>query len=167
MCADAKIRHLSINKRCRIQPLILLCALFLPDNILFLLSSVMSIIPQQETSENYNGDFVRTQDSWIIPQQETSENYNCVLYLLFADTIIPQQETSENYNTSLAPLPMPYIIPQQETSENYNTNANQLFADVIIPQQETSENYNLEESKRQNEINYTTTRNIRELQRCR
>ena len=98
MCADAKIRHLSINKRCRIQPLILLCALFLPDNILFLLSSVMSIIPQQETSENYNKCGAVMRSLWIIPQQETSENYNELGLILLGQGIIPQQETSENYN---------------------------------------------------------------------
>ena len=121
MCADAKIRHLSINKRCRIQPLILLCALFLPDNILFLLSSVMSIIPQQETSENYNRRSQFVSPIQIIPQQETSENYNWWKNNSFTKAIIPQQETSENYNTQDSWANQTRIIPQQETSENYNS----------------------------------------------
>ena len=35
---------------------------------------------------------------WIIPQQETSENYNELGLILLGQGIIPQQETSENYN---------------------------------------------------------------------
>ena len=34
----------------------------------------------------------------IIPQQETSGNYNCEAVALIGYLIIPQQETSGNYN---------------------------------------------------------------------
>ena len=141
MCADAKIRHLSINKRCRIQPLILLCALFLPDNILFLLSSVMSIIPQQETSENYNDYSSLPALSDIIPQQETSENYNLKAaglnpILLYHNKKHQRTTTSAPSRAALEPL--------------YHNKKHQRTTTLLLPHEGVAD--------------YTTTRNIRELQ---
>ena len=56
----------------------------------------------------------------IIPQQETSGNYNCNRKFLNLARIIPQQETSGNYNGHLLCGGILRIIPQQETSGNYN-----------------------------------------------
>ena len=121
----------------------------------------------------------------IIPQQETSENYNRRSQFVSPIQIIPQQETSENYNESQLPAALLPIIPQQETSENYNIDDGHDIDFEIIPQQETSENYNhVHELERCAELyhnkkhqrtttlllphegvaDYTTTRNIRELQ---
>lgn len=56
-----------------------------------------SIIPQQETSGNYNEQGVSQPQGMIIPQQETSGNYNAGGAGGDALQIIPQQELSGNY----------------------------------------------------------------------
>ena len=60
------------------------------------------------------------QRSRIIPQQETSGNYNKSVLPFVIEKIIPQQETSGNYNMEIDPTYFAIIIPQQETSGNYN-----------------------------------------------
>ena len=82
------------------------------------------------------------QGSRIIPQQETSGNYNNFLGLSFSRRIIPQQETSGNYNGREGGNCCEQIIPQQETSGNYNVKGVLASLGLIIPQQETSGNYN-------------------------
>ena len=79
------------------------------------------IIPQQETSGNYNGGAAEDHGPCIIPQQETSGNYNWEAEHPNPYAIIPQQETSGNYNLSAVQPCSPPIIPQQETSGNYNS----------------------------------------------
>ena len=78
------------------------------------------IIPQQETSGNYNREQVICGPLFIIPQQETSGNYNGKTQVPFLLSIIPQQETSGNYNNRGRQRRGKGIIPQQETSGNYN-----------------------------------------------
>ena len=53
---------------------------------------------------------------WIIPQQETSGNYNEQQAAISSFFIIPQQETSGNYNKETRMFDWHNIIPQQETS---------------------------------------------------
>ena len=101
-----------------------------------------SIIPQQETSGNYNHGIDRRRRDAIIPQQETSGNYNNKDGRSARGLIIPQQETSGNYNHDDDELLYTRIIPQQETSGNYNKKTFQKIFASIIPQQETSGNYN-------------------------
>ena len=96
------------------------------------------IIPQQETSGNYNGQYGQEPQAGIIPQQETSGNYNLRRQVSAQPGIIPQQETSGNYNTVGFLLGSHLIIPQQETSGNYNRRWTTLLPPDIIPQQETS-----------------------------
>ena len=83
---------------------------------------------------------------WIIPQQETSGNYNKLTPALCLVIIIPQQETSGNYNAGTAGAGGLSIIPQQETSGNYNVPGDGQAQSLIIPQQETSGNYNFDYS---------------------
>ena len=78
----------------------------------------------------------------IIPQQETSGNYNSIGLRCPVRCIIPQQETSGNYNVDGRPEALPGIIPQQETSGNYNQPLHFVANSIIIPQQETSGNCN-------------------------
>ena len=78
------------------------------------------IIPQQETSGNYNHQDQKASAPKIIPQQETSGNYNRRTRHNGWGKIIPQQETSGNYNMRPLPVSGRLIIPQQETSGNYN-----------------------------------------------
>ena len=63
----------------------------------------------------------------IIPQQETSGNYNLPQCVPKCLVIIPQQETSGNYNVLNAVIVVGQIIPQQETSGNYNVNIHTVF----------------------------------------
>ena len=95
--------------------------------------------------ENARSLFVilRFRRSLIIPQQETSGNYNGPSVQALPLSIIPQQETSGNYNQNTGVQLKLLIIPQQETSGNYNNNAEGFLGCSIIPQQETSGNYNL------------------------
>ena len=101
-----------------------------------------TIIPQQETSGNYNVCGRDVFIAHIIPQQETSGNYNTSIIRQLFTAIIPQQETSGNYNEGQGAGRAVGIIPQQETSGNYNSTGNLHLHTLIIPQQETSGNYN-------------------------
>ena len=78
----------------------------------------------------------------IIPQQETSGNYNIPLRVTHGVMIIPQQETPGNYNKCKPRIVREGIIPQQETSGNYNREAYLLLCGSIIPQYDTLENCN-------------------------
>lgn len=76
----------------------------------------------------------------IIPQQETSGNYNSVRPDFTTTSIIPQQEILENYNSGSRMPSALWIIPKQETSKSYNRRAHAdhgLEIILYLPQKES------------------------------
>ena len=121
------------------------------------------IIPQQETSGNYNDVLVAVHGAAIIPQQETSGNYNLYQAWYSADALY---HNKKHQGTTTVTVCM-------ECDRDYTTTRNirelQQIVRVFVSWQYYTTTRNIRELQRGCPrllmlTDYTTTRNIRELQ---
>ena len=102
----------------------------------------------------------------IIPQQETSGNYNYIVAWLRAWAIIPQQETSGNYN-STAPLAQSSLLYHNKKHQGTTTRPLQPFHHHYYTTTRNIRELQPRYIYPRRFCYYTTTRNIRELQPCK